>query len=149
MDNLNTHAGASLDKAFEPAKARRLLEKLLFMNTPGYDNWLNVAEFEFSVLARKCLNPRLRDIDTVELGATAWTTRRNARGTPPIGDSQLSMRASNCTARTRNNQIDELLACRQIRGNFGKLPPNFFQLILTTLGYHVACNGLGREQSGA
>ncbi len=35
MDNLNTHIGASLYKAFEPKEARRLLDKLEFHYTPN------------------------------------------------------------------------------------------------------------------
>lgn len=36
MDNLNTHVGASLYKAFEPNEARRLLDKLEFHYTPKH-----------------------------------------------------------------------------------------------------------------
>ncbi len=82
MDNPDTHAGASLYKAFEPAKARRLLRKLRFVYTPKHGSWPDMAECEFSVLARQCLNRRLPDIDTVMVETTAWATRRNAHGTP-------------------------------------------------------------------
>ena len=61
MDNLNTHAGASLYKAFPAPKARRLLNKLQFAYTPKHGSWLNMAESEFGVLARQCLNRRLPD----------------------------------------------------------------------------------------
>ena len=43
MDHLNTHAGASLYKAFPAPKARRLLEKLQFVYTPKHGSWLNMA----------------------------------------------------------------------------------------------------------
>ena len=82
MDNLNTHAGASLYKAFPAPKARRLLEKLEFVYTPKHGSWLNMAECEFSVLARQCLNRRLADRDTVKEEVTAWAKRRNDHGTP-------------------------------------------------------------------
>ena len=36
MDNLNTHAGASLYKAFPPEEARRILDKLAFRYTPKH-----------------------------------------------------------------------------------------------------------------
>jgi hypothetical protein len=36
MDNLNTHTGASLYKAFEPQVARALLDKLEFVYTPKH-----------------------------------------------------------------------------------------------------------------
>ena len=82
MDNLNTHAGASLYKAFEPERARRLLEKLHFVYTPKHGSWLNMAEIEFSAMERQCLDRRLSDIDTVKEEVTAWAKRRNASGTP-------------------------------------------------------------------
>ena len=82
MDNLNTHTGASLYKAFEPAKARRLLKKLEPVYTPKHGSWLNMAEIESGAMDRQCLNRRLADIDTVDREATAWATRRNAGGAP-------------------------------------------------------------------
>lgn len=51
MDNLNTHTGASLYKAFAPDTARALLEKLEFVYTHKHGSWLNMAECEFSVLS--------------------------------------------------------------------------------------------------
>ena len=65
MDNLSTHTGASLYKTFEPARARALLDKLEFVYTPKHGSWLNIAECEFSVLARQCLARRIADIDTL------------------------------------------------------------------------------------
>ena len=82
MDNLNTHAGASLYKAFAAPRARRLLEKLELVYTPKHGSWLNMAEIEFSAMGRQCLNRRLPDTDTVREQATAWAKRRNACGTP-------------------------------------------------------------------
>lgn len=49
MDNLNTHAGASLYKAFPPEEARRILEKLAIHYTPKHGSWLNMAEVELSI----------------------------------------------------------------------------------------------------
>jgi hypothetical protein len=43
QDNLNTHIGASLYKAFIPAEARRILDKLDFHYTPKHGSWLNMA----------------------------------------------------------------------------------------------------------
>ncbi len=82
MDNLNTHAGASLHKAFPPQQARRLLEKLEFAYTPKHGSWLNMAECEFSALARQCLNRRIPDQDAVSGEVSAWAKRRNDHGTP-------------------------------------------------------------------
>lgn len=77
MDNLNTHSGASLYKAFPPEHARRLLNKLEFVYTPKHGSWLNMAECEFSVLSRQCLARRLPDSESVANEITAWTRSRN------------------------------------------------------------------------
>ncbi len=45
-DNLNTHSPASLYKVFEPAEARRILDKFEFHHTPKHGSWLNMAEIE-------------------------------------------------------------------------------------------------------
>ena len=81
MDNLNTHSGASLYKAFSPEVARALLEKLEFVYAPKHGSWLNIAECEFSVLCRQCLARRLPDRQTVEAEVEAWVEKRNQRST--------------------------------------------------------------------
>lgn len=78
MDNLNTHTGASLYKAFEPSLARALLDKLEFVYTPKHGSWLNIAECEFSVLSRQCLDRRIPDPQSVDQEVQAWTAARNA-----------------------------------------------------------------------
>ena len=44
QDNLNTHAPASLYEAFEPAEARRIIERFEWHYTPKHGSWLNLAE---------------------------------------------------------------------------------------------------------
>lgn len=52
LDNLNMHKPASLDEAFEPEEARRMIKKLEFHytpkpgNTPKHGNWMNMTEIE-------------------------------------------------------------------------------------------------------
>jgi len=75
---LNTHTGASLYKAFEPSLARALLDKLEFVYTPKHGSWLNIAECEFSVLSRQCLDRRIPDPQSVDQEVQAWTAARNA-----------------------------------------------------------------------
>ena len=77
MDNLNTHTPASLYKAFEPAEARRLAERLEIHYTPKHGSWLNMAEIEFSHLGRPCLDRRIPDRDTLKREVHAWTQQRN------------------------------------------------------------------------
>ena len=76
-DNLNTHKPASLYKAFQPNKARRIAEKLQFHYTPKHGSWLNMAEIEFSVLSRQCLSRRIPDQETLKREVQAWQDRRN------------------------------------------------------------------------
>lgn len=78
QDNLNTHTGAALYEAFEPAEARRILNKLEFRYTPKHGSWLNMAECEFAVLIGQCLDQRIGDIATVQRKTRAWERRRNA-----------------------------------------------------------------------
>ena len=79
LDNLNTHAPASLYQAFAPQEARRLVERLEFHYTPKHGSWLNVAEIELSVLQRQCLDRRIPDQDTMQSEITAWESERNNR----------------------------------------------------------------------
>ena len=77
MDNLNTHTGASLYKAFEPKEARRILEKLEIHYTPKHGSWLNMAEIELHVLNRQCLNRHIPRIEDVGSEVSAWQNESN------------------------------------------------------------------------
>ena len=77
MDNLNTHKPASLYEAFEPAEARRLIERLEIHYTPKHGSWLDMAETELSVLTRQCLNRRIADQSTLTREDAAWEKPRN------------------------------------------------------------------------
>lgn len=78
-DNLNTHTPAALYEAFEPAEARRILNRLEFHFTPKHGSWLNMAEIEFSVLSRQCLAGYIPDRVTLARETLAWETERNTR----------------------------------------------------------------------
>jgi hypothetical protein len=82
MDNLNTHSGASLYKAFEPKEARRILEKLEIHYTPKHGSWLNMAEIELSILSRQCMDRRIPDQETLKEEIAAWQEKRNAIARP-------------------------------------------------------------------
>ncbi|MFV0478703.1 MAG: IS630 family transposase [Parahaliea sp.] len=99
MDNLNTHSGASLYKAFSPEKARALLEKLAFVYTPKYGSWLNMAECKFSVLSRQCLARRLPDMETVMAEVGAWLAVFFSRKMAQIISSRVNiLRINRCTS---------------------------------------------------
>ena len=76
MDNLNTHAPASLYETFEPAEARRLLERLEIHYTPKHGSWLNMAEIELAIVSRQCLDRRIPDIETLKTEIEAWSALR-------------------------------------------------------------------------
>lgn len=76
-DQLNTHVPASLYKAFPPAEAKRILDKLEIHYTPKHGSWLNMAEIELSVLSRQCLDRRIPDQETLQREVAAWEERRN------------------------------------------------------------------------
>ena len=80
-DNLNTHTAASLYEAFEPAQARRLLERLELVYTPKHGSWLNVAEIELNVLSRQCFCQEISDPGKLTQEAAAWQADRNASQT--------------------------------------------------------------------
>lgn len=82
QDNLNTHVKASLYKAFIPSEARRILEKLEFYYTPKHGSWLNMAEIEFSILNRQCLNRRICSKEILLKEVTAWEQKRNQTSSP-------------------------------------------------------------------
>ncbi len=69
LDNLNTLRVASLYEAFPPGEARRIAKRLEFRHTPKHGSWLNMAEMEFSVLARACLRGRNPDAESLERAA--------------------------------------------------------------------------------
>jgi DDE superfamily endonuclease len=78
QDNLNTHSPASLYEAFEPAEARRIIERFEWHYTPKHGSWLNLAESELAVLSSQCLDRRIPDAATLTTEVAAWQTRRNA-----------------------------------------------------------------------
>jgi hypothetical protein len=78
-DHLNTHLPAALYEVFVPAEAKRILDRLEFHFTPKHGSWLNMAEIEFSVLSRQCLNGYIPSMATLEHETWAWERERNTR----------------------------------------------------------------------
>jgi DDE superfamily endonuclease len=77
QDNLNTHVPSSLYEAFEPAEARRIIERFEWHYTPKHGSWLNLAESELAVLSGQCLNRRIPDAAMLAGEVAAWGKRRN------------------------------------------------------------------------
>jgi DDE superfamily endonuclease len=79
QDNLNTHDGASLYEIFRPEKARRILDKIEFHDTPKHGSWLNMAETEINIMGGQCLDHRLDNRSLMAEEIAAWENARNAR----------------------------------------------------------------------
>jgi hypothetical protein len=78
MDQLNTHSLASLYEAFPPEAAKHLAERIELHHTPKHGSWLNMAEIEFSALARQCLARRIASHETLRGSVLRWEEQRNA-----------------------------------------------------------------------
>jgi hypothetical protein len=79
LDNLNTHVAAALYETFAPDEARRILEKLEIHYTPKHGSWLNMAEIEFSVLGRQCLDRRMDSQAFLIQEVRTWEQERNQK----------------------------------------------------------------------
>ena len=79
QDNLNTHTPAALYEAFEPAEARRILQRVEFHYTPKHGSWLNMAEIEISIFARGCLSRRVTSMQDLRQRIATLEAQRNAQ----------------------------------------------------------------------
>ena len=77
LDNLNTHKPGSLYDTFEPAEARRVAKRLEFHYTPKHGSWLNMAEIEFSIFTRQCLDRRISNQEVLKCQIAALQHERN------------------------------------------------------------------------
>jgi DDE superfamily endonuclease len=99
MDQLHTHQPASLYETFEPAEARRILKRWEFPLTPKHGSWLNMAEIEFSVLSRQCLDRRIPDEATLTRELRAYEARRN------VAKAKIAWRFTSQKARVKLHRL--------------------------------------------
>ncbi len=99
VDNLNTHTPAALYATFPPEEAHRIARKLEFHYTPKHGSWLNMAELEFSTLARQCLDRRIPDTGALRVQTDAWTDDRNA------AHATVTWRFTTADARTKLSRL--------------------------------------------
>lgn len=78
LDNLNTHKIGSLYETFPPEEARAIAKRLEFHFTPKHGSWLNIAELEFAVLSKSCLDRRIPDETMLKREVAANIAERNA-----------------------------------------------------------------------
>jgi len=79
MDNFKTHTIGAFYEAFEPAEAKRLVEKFEFIYTPKHGSWLNMAEIELHVLNSQCLSRHIATMEDMKTEVKAWQEHRNNR----------------------------------------------------------------------
>ncbi len=79
MDNFNTHTPGALYEVFEPAEAKRILDRFEFVFTPKHGSWLNMAEIELNVLNSQCLSRRIDNMNEIKRQTNAWENHRNNR----------------------------------------------------------------------
>lgn len=77
QDNLNTHTFGAFYEHLPAPKARAMTSKFIFHFTPKHGSWLNMAEIEFSALARQCLGRRINSIDTLSKQVSIRAQERN------------------------------------------------------------------------
>lgn len=77
QDNLNTHSPGSFYAAFPAADAFALAKRFDMHYTPNHASWLNMAEIELSVIAKRCLDRRIGDQETLERETLACVKERN------------------------------------------------------------------------
>ena len=77
MDNLPTHTPGALYERYQPAEAKRILDRFEFVYTPKHGSWLNMAEIELNVINSQCLRRRIDCIDKVKKEAESWAKDRN------------------------------------------------------------------------
>ena len=77
QDNYKAHSYGAFYENLPPAQAHALKRKIEFHFTPKHASWLNMAEIEFSALARQCLDRRIGDKDSLLKEAMIWQQNRN------------------------------------------------------------------------
>jgi hypothetical protein len=79
QDNLNTHNPGSFYTILPAEAAYAFGQHFEMIYTPKKASWLNMAEIEFSVLARQCLHRRIGTQEELEGEVLAWTDERNLK----------------------------------------------------------------------
>lgn len=77
QDNHSTHQAHFFYEVYEAPKAKQYLDRLIFEYTPAHGSWLNMAEFELSVLSRQALGKRFDNKPDLVAQINAWQNNRN------------------------------------------------------------------------
>ncbi len=79
QDNLAAHKPSALYEIMPAERARSILRRLEFVQTPKHGSWLNVAEIELGVLKRVGLAQRVGSREALGKQIEAYQTARNAK----------------------------------------------------------------------
>jgi len=78
-DNLSAHKPSALYEILPADRARQILRRIEFVNTPKHGSWLNVAENELSVLKRVGIKKRVGNEEELKKQIAAYQERRNEK----------------------------------------------------------------------
>ncbi|XIA67785.1 transposase [Bradyrhizobium sp. TZ2] len=78
LDNLSTHSAGALYQSLPACEARRVLRQLEFHHVPTHASWLDMVEIEIAVLAKQCLDRRIKSGAKLAGETAAWEKQRNA-----------------------------------------------------------------------
>ncbi len=106
---------ASLYKAFAPEEAGNILDRLEIHYTPKHGSWLNMAEIEFSILSKQCLDRRISDQQSMKKEILAWQKERNGHSTPMKWRFTTEDARKKWQSFTRQLIRDDVLGCRKSR----------------------------------
>ena len=99
MDNFSTHTASAFYETFAPEEAKRIWDRFEFVYTPKHGSWLNIAECEFSVLQRQCLDRRIDSAEFLAREVNAWQDERNTI------DSKVNWQFTTDGARTKLRRL--------------------------------------------
>ena len=98
-DNLNTHTKGAFYEAFEPERARALVRRIRWCQTPRHGSWLNISENELSSMTRQAMKgQRFGSIETLREQLAAWSEHVNQaqRGVDwqmKVGDARMKLKS--------------------------------------------------------
>jgi hypothetical protein len=79
QDNLSAHKPSALYEIMEAEKAREILRRIEFVQTPKHGSWLNIAEIELSLLSRLGVARRVATKSELEKQIESYQNKRNAK----------------------------------------------------------------------
>jgi hypothetical protein len=78
-DNLSAHKPSALYEIMSPEKARHILRRIEFVQTPKHGSWLNIAEIELSLLKRLGIAKRVKTTAELEMQIESYQNKRNTK----------------------------------------------------------------------